>query len=156
MGAQLLGVRVAATSGAVAPKHWWDQRSAGSLWREFSLEPVRRSAFAEDEPPRARQSASRNVVVEKDQGVTAAIGPTSAAVAPEDGTMQKIGSIGKFLQIGSVVQGERRSPRWFSLPGSWRAPRVQIMRYRDQANSAERAEHRAVRQLTIAGSRGGW
>jgi hypothetical protein len=153
VGAQLLGVRWAATSGAALPKRWWDQRGGDSLWRELSVEPARRRVFADDEPPRR---VEKSFVENKDQCATAVTGATGVAVVQEDKAMQKVGSIGKFLQIGSVVQGSQRSSRWFSLPGSWRAPRVQIMRHRDQAASAECDEQRAIRQLAAAGSRRGW
>ena len=80
---------------------------------------------------------------------------TSVGVAAEDKIMQKSGNIGKFLQIGSVVQGSQRTPRWFSLPGSWRAPRVQIMRQHDQAQTAGYVEQRVAQPLSLLAGRGG-
>ena len=88
--------------------------------------------------------------------MAATVRVTGATVAQEDGDMQKVGNIGKFLQLGSVVQGGQRNPRWFSLPGSWRMPRIQIMRRRDQSNTVERDERRTVRMLATAEEHGGW
>ncbi|MCX7009865.1 MAG: hypothetical protein NTY53_21925 [Kiritimatiellaeota bacterium] len=75
--------------------------------------------------------------------------------AQEESNMHKVNGIGKFLEIGSVVQGAERGPRWFALPGSWRAPRIQIMRKREPSISAEHDDRRTARMLTQATGPGG-
>jgi hypothetical protein len=156
VGAQLLGVRVRATPASATPTHWWDQAGGRSLWHELALEPTRRSAFADAEPPHRLLGVAQGFVANNDKRApTDGVSP-NVVVAQEDKAMEKVGKIGKFLQIGSVVQDSRRSPRWFSLPGSWRAPRIQIMRYREQAGTAEREGRPTLRDLVTAGSRGGW
>lgn len=139
IGARLLGAQVAPAHG-VAPARWFDARRKESVWREISAGPARRGAFAE--------RGSRRLEQDREQMV-------GAAEAPEETGMKSQG-IGKFLELGGVVQGSERGQRWFSLPGSWRAPRIQIMRHREQAGSAERDERRTLRMLTPAGERGGF
>jgi hypothetical protein len=70
--------------------------------------------------------------------------------------MHKVSGIGKFLKLGGVVQGGERGPRWFSLPGSWRAPRIQIMRKHEPSPSAAMDERRTARMLSAAAEQGGW
>ena len=155
VGAQLLGLRVNLAHDGATTAHWWDQRNTDSLWREISLGPTGRGSFADEEMPRRRRETGRKLVG-GDKCATAAVAVTGATAAREDSDMQKVGNIGKFLQIGSVIQGGQRSPRWFSLPGSWRMPRIQIMRHREQSSTAERDERRSARTLATAGNRGGW
>lgn len=143
IGARLLGAQVA-TAHDAEPARWFDERRKESVWREISAGPARRGSFAEAAPMRA----SRWLEQDREQNV-------GMAEAPEETSMKSQG-IGKFLELGSVVQGSERGQRWFSLPGSWRAPRVQIMRRREQAGSAERDERRTLRMLTPAGERGGF
>jgi len=156
VGAQLLGLRMSAALDGAAPAHWWDQRKADSLWSDIALGPTGRGSFADDGRSRARRGTEPKFIESKDQCVAATVRVTGVTVAQEDGDMQKVGNIGKFLQLGSVVQGGQRNPRWFSLPGSWRMPRIQIMRRRDQSNTVERDERRTVRMLATAEEHGGW
>ncbi len=143
LGARLLGARVATTREA-APSRWFDPRRQESVWGEISVGPAGRGSFAEAAQPRGRRR------LEQDREQT-----LGAASAPEVTSMHKSQGIGKFLQLGSVVQGDERGRRWFSLPGAWRAPRIQIMRHREQAGSAELDDRRTLRMLTPAGERGG-
>ena len=155
VGAQLLGLRVSTVAGAEVPPRWWDQRGSDSLWRELSLEPMRRDRSIAEETPRSRKVRGRKLFRNADKCAATAVVTTSVGVAVEDKIMQKSGSIGKFLQIGSVVQGGQRTPRWFSLPGSWRVPRVQIMRQHDQVHTAEYVEQRVAHPFSLLAGRGG-
>ena len=143
VGARLLGVRVASAHEA-APSRWFDPRRTESVWGEISVGPAGRGSFTDAAQPRGRRRREQ----ERKQAV-------GAASAPEDTSMDKSNGIGKFMQLGGVVQGDERGRRWFSLPDAWRAPRVQIMRHREQAGSAEHDDRRTLRMLTSAGAREG-
>lgn len=145
LGARLLGAQVTSAQEA-APSRWFDpRRKTESVWGEVSVGPAGRGSFAEVARPRGRRRAMQ----EREQAV-------GAESAPEETNMQNDKGIGKFMNLGGVVEGAQRGPRWFSLPDSWRAPRFQIMRHREQAGSAERDDRRTLRMLAAAGARGGF
>jgi len=144
LGARLLGARVAAAHTAV-PARWFDQRHNASLWHEISAGPAGRGSFADKDHPHRRRSAEQYQDHNDD-----------AVKAQEESNMHKVNGIGKFLEIGSVVQGAERGPRWFSLPGSWRAPRIQIMQKSAPSISVEHDDRRTARMLTPAAGPRGW
>jgi hypothetical protein len=127
-----------------APARWFDQRRNDSPWQEISMDPAERSLFADENRP----SRQRTAKLKQDQD-------HDAVKAQEESNMHKANGIGKFLEIGSVVQGAARSPRWFSLPGSWRAPRIQIMRKSEPTIATDFADRRTARMLTSATGSGG-
>lgn len=141
LGARLLGVRVA-TAHAAAPSRWFDPRRNESVWGEISVGPAGRGSFADAAHARGRRRTEQ----ERKQAVV-------TESASEETSMQNNQGIGKFMGLGGVVQGEERGRRWFSLPGAWRAPRIQIMRHREQAASAEHDDRRTLRMLSSAGAR---
>ncbi len=132
LGERLLGARAA--SAAAAPARWFDQRHKRSFWNEIAVGPGGRGLF-EDSPVQKQQTHSQG------------------QIAQEEKPMHKVSGIGKFLELGGVVQGSARGPRWFALPGSWRAPRIQIMRKHDPMQSAVVDERRTARMLTPADGR---
>lgn len=142
LGARLLGARVT-TAQEAAPSRWFDSRRNESVWGEISVGPAGRGSFAEVAHPRGRRRAMQD----REQAV-------GAESAPEETNMQNDNGIGKFMNLGSVVEGSHRGPRWFSLPDAWRAPRFQIMRHREQSSSAEHDDRRTLRMLAAVGQRG--
>lgn len=143
LGARLLGARVVATPAAT-PVRWFDQRRNEAPWQEISMGPVERSLFADED----RLNRQRTPELRQDQH-------HDAMKAQEESNMHKANGIGKFLEIGSVVQGAARTPRWFSLPGSWRAPRIQIMRKSESSIATDLADRRTARMLSSATGSGG-
>lgn len=140
LGARLLGARVA-TAHSAAPARWFDQRRNESMWREISVGPSGRGSFEES----WRRGMELGQQLKQ-----------STNKAQEETHMHKVNGIGKFLQLGGVVQGGARGPRWFSLPGSWHAPRIQIMRRHEPSPSAAIDERRTARMLSAAVEQGRW
>ena len=143
LGARLLGARMAPAHRATQTR-WFDQRRKESLWREISVCPSGRGSFEESLEPHRQGGMESDHQADE-----------SAKKAQEETHMHKVNGIGKFLQLGSVVQGGERGPRWFALPGSWRAPRIQIMRKHDEAAPAVHDDRRTVRMLTPTTGQGG-
>ncbi len=144
LGARLLGVRMATAQDA-APSRWFDPRRTETVWGDISVGPAGRGSFGAAAQPRGPRR--------RGQDLEQVAGAVSAS---EEMHMHKEKGIGKFMGLGGVVQGAERGPRWFSLPGAWRAPRIQIMRHREQAGSAEHDDRRTLRMLSTAGERGGY
>jgi hypothetical protein len=130
---RLLGVRQTVVQTSTTAR-WFDQRHTQSLWHDINAGASRRGFFEEGpEQERPSHASSKQIQEEKH--------------------MDKVSGIGRFLELGNVVQGGGRGPRWFSLPGSWRAPRIQIMRRHDPVQPSVVDERRTARMLTPAEGR---